>query len=113
MLQFEPDRRFAMNELHRGRFPLWTPHQYGGVPFLWPKFSPFFLSTCITESPVVIAWAQVLAALVAGTGAYLFCRRALFLSFWPASLAAWCYPLTGFFVFWQGYPTCAPVYWLP
>ena len=37
----------------------------------------------------------------------------LAVSFWPAAIAAWCYPLTGFFVFWQGYPTGLAVYWLP
>ena len=35
------------------------------------------------------------------------------MSFWPATLVAWCYPLTGFFIFWQGFPTCASAYWLP
>ena len=39
----------------------------------------------------------------AGLGAYFFCRHVLQVGFWPAALAAWCYPLTGFFVFWQAY----------
>ena len=34
-------------------------------------------------------------------------------SFWPAAITAWCYPMTAFFIFWQGYPTCASIYWLP
>jgi len=113
ILQFEPDRRFAIKEFAAGRFPLWTPARYGGVPFICAKYSPFFLFTCLAASPVILAWAQLFAALVAGTGAYLFCRRVLQVSFWPATLIGWCYPMTGFFVFWQGYPTCAPVYWLP
>lgn len=113
VLLFEPDRLFAIREFAAGRFPFWTPAKYGGVPFIWPKYSPFFLFTCLAASPVILAWAQLLAALVAGTGAYLFCRRALRVGFWPAALVAWCYPLTGFFIFWQGYPTSAPVYWLP
>jgi hypothetical protein len=113
VLLFEPDRRFAISEFAAGRFPLWTPAKFGGVPFIWPKYSPFFLFTCLTASPVILAWAQLLAALVAGTGAYLFCRRVIAVSFWPATLVASCYPLTGFFIFWQGYPTGASVYWLP
>lgn len=113
VMQFEPDRRFAAREFKAGRFPFWIPYQYGGVPFIWPKYSPFFLPTAFTESPVVLAWAQMLAALVSGIGAYFFCRIALRVSFWPATFVAWCYPLTGFFVFWQGYPTCSAVYWLP
>ncbi len=113
VMQFEPDRRFAAREIKAGRFPFWIPNQYGGVPFIWPKYSPFFLPTALTESPIVLAWAQMLAALVSGIGAYFFCRTVLKVSFWPAAFVAWCYPLTGFFVFWQGYPTCSAVYWLP
>ena len=26
-------------------------------------------------------------------------------SFWPATFVAWCYPMSGFFTMWQGYPT--------
>ena len=61
----------------------------------------------------MLAWSQLLAAIVAGLGAYMFSRRVLGVSFWPAAIAAWCYPLTGFFVLWQGYATCLPVVWLP
>ncbi len=113
VLLFEPDRRFAVREFTAGRFPLWATAKFGGVPFIWPKYSPFFLFTCLTASPVILAWAQLLTALVAGTGAYLFCRHVLPVGFWPATLVAWCYPITGFFIFWQGYPTGAAVYWLP
>jgi hypothetical protein len=113
VLQFEPDRRFAMREIAAGRFPLWTPNHYGGVPFICAKYSPFFLFKCLAASPVILAWAQLLAALVAGTGAYLFCRRVLQVSFWPAIIIAWGYPMTGFFIFWQGHPVSASVYWLP
>ena len=109
----EPARRFAAAELHAGRLPMWTPYNFAGAPFIWPKFSPFLALQCSTESPVVLAWSQLLAAIVAGLGTYLFCRRVLAVSFWPAAIASWCYPLTGFFVLWQGYPTCLPVVWLP
>jgi len=109
----EPARRFGASEVHAGRLPMWAPYHYIGVPFIWPKFSPFLALEFCTASPVVLPWAQMLAAIVAGVGAYLFCRRALAVSFWPAAIAAWCYPLTGFFIFWQGYPTGLAVYWLP
>jgi hypothetical protein len=111
--QFEPARRFAASELHQGRFPLWAPYQYGGVPFVWPKFSVFLLLESCFPSPVILAWAQLFAALVAGLGMYCFCRHALRVGFWPAAVCAWCYPLTAFFVLWQGYPTALAVYWLP
>ena len=111
--QFEPARQFAVSEIHQGRFPWWAPYQYGGVPFVWPKFSPFLLLECLAKSPVILAWVQLLAALVAGTGMYFFCRKALPVGFWPATVCAWCYPLTAFFVLWQGFPTGLAVYWLP
>jgi hypothetical protein len=109
----EPVRRFAYSEFHAGRLPMWTPYNYAGAPFIRPKFSPFFALQCCVESPVILAWTQMLAAAVAGLGAYAFCRRALNVGFWPAAIVGWCYPLTGFFVLWQGFPTCAPVVWLP
>lgn len=113
VFQFETDRRFFADELRAGRLPLWSPYQYAGVPLIWPKYSPFLLFQALTLSPIIVAWAQMLVALTTGLGAYAFARRALGVSFWPAALAAWCWPLTGFFVFWQGFPTCAAAYWLP
>jgi len=110
---FEPARRFAVTEIHAGRLPQWAPYQFSGAPFIWPKFSPFLALECCTASPTILAWSQLLAALVAGLGAYFFARSVLAVSFWPGAVMAWCYPLTGFFIFWQGYPTCAAVYWLP
>ena len=112
VLQLEMDRRFASSEIHAGRFPFWAPYQYAGAPFVWPKYSPFLILQCLVASPVIVAWVQLVEAIVAGTGIYLFCRRVLQVGFWAATITAWCYPMTGFFVFWQGYPTCAAV-WLP
>ena len=109
----EPARRFAVSEIHQGHFPIWAPYQYGGVPFVWPKFSPFLLLECCTKSPVILAWVQLFAALVGGTGMFFFCRKSLRVGFWPATVCAWCYPLTAFFVLWQGYFTALAVYWLP
>ncbi|MGO8700150.1 MAG: YfhO family protein [Limisphaerales bacterium] len=111
--QFEPARRFAVSEIHQGRFPLWAPYHFGGVPFIWPKYSLFYLLEYCTPSPVILAWAQLFAALVAGIGMYCFCRQSLSVSFWPAAVCAWCYPLTAFFILWQGFPTGLAVYWLP
>jgi hypothetical protein len=110
---FEPLRRFAVSEVRAGRVPMWMPYQYGGAPFIEPRFSPFAALQFCIESPVVLAWTQLLVALVAGIGAYSFFRKALGVSFWPAAISAWCYPLTGFFIFWQGYPLVLTVCWLP
>ncbi len=113
VLAFEPSRRFAVSEIHAGRFPFWAPYQYAGAPFVEPKYSPLQILQYFTASPVIIAWAQLFVAVVAGTGVYLFCRRALHIGFWAATISSWCYPMTGIFVFWQGYPTFAATCWLP
>jgi hypothetical protein len=112
-LQWEPARQFAISEFRAGRLPMWMPYQYAGVPVVWPKFSPFMMLECCTPSPIILAWTQLCAAIIAGLGVYFFCRRVLSVSFRAAVFPAWCYPLTGFFIFWQGYPTCGPVYWFP
>ncbi len=66
--QFEPARQSAVSEIHQGRFPSWAPYPFGGVLFVWPKYSLFLLLECCTRSPVILAWGQCLAALVAGAG---------------------------------------------
>jgi hypothetical protein len=113
VVQLEPDRRFAARELAARRFPHWTPYKFGGVPFMWPKYSPFLLLSAASESPLLIPWAHLLAALVAGFGAFAFCRTVLKLSYWPSTFAAWCYPITGWFILYQGYATPVSVVWLP
>jgi hypothetical protein len=113
VFQFEPARQFAVSEIRQGRFPFWAPYHFGGVPFIWPKYSLFYLLEYCARSPVILAWAQLFAALVAGIGMYCFCRQSLPVSFWPAAVCAWCYPLTAFFILWQGFPTGLAVYWLP
>jgi hypothetical protein len=113
VLQFEPERRFTAAEIHAGRFPMWTTYQYAGSPLVWPKFSPFILLGCAFLSPFILPWVQLFAAIVSGLGFYLFARRALGVGYWAAAIPAWCYPMTGFFVFWQGFPTCAAAYWFP
>lgn len=110
----EPERMFVAAELQAGRWPWWVPGQYAGKPVLqWPWLSPLSILLSAIRSPVVLAWHQLFAALIAGVGFYLFCRRALGVRFWAAAIVAWSYPMTGFFVFWLGYPTSAPVYWMP
>jgi hypothetical protein len=111
--QADPAVQFAVREVRSGRLPRWDPCQYAGVPFRWPRFSPFFALHYLFDSPVTLAWRQALAAVVAGLGAYVFCRRVLQVGFWPAALAAWCYPLTGFFVLWEQYFASFSIVWLP
>lgn len=111
---FEPMRQFAAEELRQGRLPLWNPYSFAGAPLAnFPFLSPLFLLTCLTPSPVALAWVQVLKAVIAGSGAYLFLRRVVGVRFWPAALGAWCYPLTGFYFLWLGYGLSQVTIWLP
>ena len=96
-----------------GRLPMWTPWNFAGAPFVWPKFS-----TVPGYAKLHGVTARAALESVAGRDS----RRAGGIYFLPAGaggqllaggVAAWCYPLTGFFVLWQGYATCLPVVWLP
>ena len=109
----EPGRIFSAGEVRAGRWPLWNPYQFAGVPFTGARYSPFTLLLCLWQSPMVLAWVQFVQALVTGTGMYFFCRRVLRVRFWPAIVTAWCYPLSGYFVFWQGYGLPYTVTWFP
>jgi hypothetical protein len=109
----EPERLFVNSELRAGRLPTWTPYRFAGAP-TWPLgLSPQWWPAYLIRSPVVLAYTQLLVALTAGLGAYLFFRRALKVSFWPAAIAAWCYPLTGAYVVWEGFWLPAVMSWLP
>lgn len=110
---FEPARRFAASERRAGRWATWNQFQFTGAPVIWPRLSPFMLLQACVESPVVLAWSQMLAAIVAGLGAFVFFQRVLGVGFWPAAIAAWCYPLTAYFTLWQGFPGSLTVVWLP
>src|SRR5207237_10392517 len=96
-----------------GLLALWSAYYCAVASFMWPIFSPVALLQCSTESPAILAWAELVTALVAGFGMYRFCRRALGIGFWPACVCAWCYPLTGFFIMWQGFPLTQTVSLLP
>ena len=109
----EPDRRFAVAEFRAGRFPFWCPNRYAGSPcFRW-SFSLPTLPGYFIASPVVLAYTQMLVAIVAGMGAYIFFRQVLQVSHWPAAIVAWCYPLSATFILWQGYGVPPVVCWLP
>jgi len=113
VLDTEPLRRFAVSEIWSGRLPFWLPGIFGGAPYYrWP-LSPAVLLRYVFASPVVLAWNQMLVAVVAGLGAYVFCRRTLGVGFWPAVLVGWSYPLTGTYVIWQTFVSPPVICWLP
>lgn len=109
----EPERQFAVSELRAGRLPLWTPYRFGGAP-CWPLgLSPPWWPAYLIASPVILAWTQMLVAQIAGLGAYLFFRRVLKISYWPAMLVACCYPISGAYIVWTGFWLPAVMCWLP
>jgi hypothetical protein len=113
----EPWRRFAVSEVRAGRLPLWNPYIYCGAPFLAANqsalFSPFRVLDYLFPGTLIIAWTQLIKAIIAGVGVYLFLRRTLSVRFWAAAFGAWAFPLTGFMVQWQGYPISQVIAWLP
>jgi len=100
---FEPMRRFSAEELRAGRSALWNPNNFAGAPFTFAVFSPFHMVYMVWPTPHSLGWIQVLKTVFAGLGAYLFLRRGVGVGFWPATIAAWSLPLTGFYTVWQGY----------
>jgi len=114
VLAIEPHRRFAAAELRAGRLPLWNPYNYTGTPMArWAPFSPYNLLYALLPEPIGLAWIQLLKSLLAGLGAYFFFRRAMAVGFVPAAAGGVCYPVTGFFVLWQGFPLAEVVAWFP
>jgi hypothetical protein len=117
VLQEEVFRRFAVERVRAGEVPLWNPYILCGAPFLAANhtavFSPFRWLDYLWPGPWVLAWDQVLRALVAGGGAYLFFRRELSAGFVAAAVGAWCYPLCGTPVMNVNWGLGATVTWLP
>jgi len=114
VLVYPGAREFATKELRSGRLPLWQPANFAGTPFAgWPKYSPFEMLHHIVPGPVTLAWMSLIQTVTCGLGMWLFLRHALRLSYWPAAVASWCAPLTGFMTLWQGHLLVAPVCWLP
>lgn len=109
-----PTLEYAAKELRAGHIPLWNPLNFAGTPFAtFPKYSPAFLIFCCWPHPITLAYMQLTKSVIAGLGGYFFFRRALGAGFWASAIGAWCYPLTGFFVQWEGYGLTQVVAWLP
>jgi hypothetical protein len=111
---FEIQRRFAAQEIRAGRLPLWNPNQYTGAPSAaFPKYSPLSFVYYALPLPFTLAWIHLLKALIAGCGAYWFFRRVLGVIPGAALVGAWCYPLTAYFVLWQGFEATSVLAWFP
>lgn len=105
--ELEPQRMYAVEAVRSGRIPLWNPLIYCGTPFVAANhtsvFYPLRVLDYLFPGPVVIAWVQLVKSVLAGIGAYLFARRVLRVSYWPAAIGAALWPLTGFLVLWAGF----------
>lgn len=113
VLDIEMLRQFTGAELRAFRLPFWCPYRYAGAPSYRASFSPPCWLGYLFAAPQVLAYVQLCLALTAGVGFYVFSRRVLAVRYWPAALGAWCYPLTGTFIVWQGYGPPPVVCWLP
>jgi len=110
---YEPRRRFLAKEARQGRLALWDPQIFAGAPTVGVRFYPGKLLSLVFASPVALAWVHLLHAVFATVGAFLFFRQALSVSFWPAAIGAWSFPLTGFSVLWHGFPVGDVITWFP
>jgi hypothetical protein len=98
---FQVIQNYLSQELHAGRFPLWSPYPWSGYPFLadpqlgawYPLNWPFFL---IGVSPHLLVVEHWLHSLLACLGAYFLAFR-LVRHRQGAVLAGLCYGLSGFF----------------
>ncbi len=107
-------RRFTADEFRAGRLPLWYPSIFTGTPLAYYSiYAPLNFIYVAFPSPWTLAWIQLVKSLIAGLGAYYFFRRILGVGYWPALLGACCYPITGFFILWQGYQLTHVMAWFP
>lgn len=109
-----PAREFIAREYRLGRLPLWQPANFLGAPFTaWPKYSPFEVPYWFWPCQQSLAWIRLLQSLCTSVGAWIFLRRAIGVSFWPAAAGSSCWPLIGFITLWQGFPLTGSLAWFP
>ena len=72
VLFFEPSRQYVVSEFKAGRFPLWNPTYYLVDTFVYVNYSPCTLLNYCVRSPVVLAWTQLLQAVVTGVAPSVF-----------------------------------------
>ena len=92
-------RDFAAQYLRgHGRFPLWNPYLYGGMPYVAAMhgdiFYPTFLLRMILPTDVAMTWSFILHVFLAGLFAYVF-LRACGLGFLGALIGGLAYMLGG------------------
>ena len=102
-LMFHPFAMYAGDEIRAGRFPLWNPHAFGGVPFFAnPQTALLFpLTALVYVLPYALALTlmSVLKLSVAGLGMYAF-LRSLALSRWAAFIGALTFAFNALLITW-------------
>jgi hypothetical protein len=99
-LYFYPYKAYVAQALRAGRFPLWNPHLFMGVPLfanmqtavLYPLHWPFLW----LSAPKQVAVSIVLHVMLAGWGTLAYARRSLKLSWYGALTVAVVFALGGF-----------------
>ncbi len=113
---FHPSVAYGAEEIRAGRFPLWNPYVFGGVPFFAnPQTALLFPLTALAY---VLPLAQALTLMsvlklsVAGVGMYWFLRR-LDVARLPALVGALAFQFDGLLVTWLQWSNTGPVVLLP
>lgn len=100
LLEGVPLRQFLVDEVQAGRgIPLWTPHVYGGMPYVALLPGPVFYPTTVLYylMPLyrAIGWTFVLHTFLGAAFAY-FMARSFRLRPWAAAVCGASFMLTGY-----------------
>ncbi|MCG8468498.1 MAG: hypothetical protein MJB57_09875, partial [Gemmatimonadetes bacterium] len=100
LLEGYPLRQFYVDEVLSGRgVPLWTPHVYGGMPFVGllpgPIFYPTTLLYLVQPLTRAIGWTFVIHTFAGGVFAY-FMGRSFKLRGWSAAVCGAAFLLTSY-----------------
>lgn len=113
---FHPSVIYGAEEIRAGRFPLWNPHVFGGVPFFAnPQTALLFPLTALAwvlPPALALTLMSVLKLSVAGVGMYWFLRR-LDVAALPALVGAVAFEFNALLVTWLQWSNTGPVILLP
>jgi O-antigen/teichoic acid export membrane protein len=117
VLQNYPFKQFIRENLAAGEFPLWNPHQFGGIPFfaagqqstLYPLNVIFYA----LDLPAAYGWFTVAQLWLAGASMFAF-MRGLGVGRFGGAISGVTYQLSAFFVISAVFPMIiAGAAWLP
>lgn len=113
---FHPAVLYGAAAIRAGRFPLWNPHVFGGVPFFAnPQTALLFPLTALAyvlPPALALTLMSVLKLSVAGAGMYWFLRR-LDVGRFPALVGALAFEFNALLVTWLEWSNTGPVILLP